>query len=86
MARTRHRRDEQDATRIVDPRQHFLGLMKGGEAYFYCAKCKRFLLVTDQDTDHQPAKSRSDSGTRERGVGPGSIEGQRPEASVKLCA
>lgn len=49
MARSRRSHEEDGALRIVDPRQHFLGVMKGGESFFYCPKCKRFLLVRDQE-------------------------------------
>ena len=46
-ARMQVRNGEHDALRIMDPRRHFLGLVKQSEIYIYCRPCRRFLRVLD---------------------------------------
>lgn len=45
MARREESHEAHGVSRLVDACQHFLGLMKGGELFIYCHRCKRFLLV-----------------------------------------
>ncbi len=63
--RTPGRGDGQHAQRILDPRRHFLGLLKDGAVYIFCRECKRFLKfidLTHNTTASRPPQAGSDRG------------------------
>ena len=53
MARTLRPEEAQDVRRLVDPRQHFLGLVKGGALFVYCRQCQQFVRI-DQSSGNAP--------------------------------
>ena len=51
--------DQEGAQRIVDRREHFLGLrMKDGEYVYYCAQCKEFCVPVDEEPNNPTRRPR----------------------------